>query len=131
MKTHRLSLPLALALAVVASLAAAPARADNPTRPQAAAPAMSAQKRAELRWPMHATVVKVNKAQQKATLKHDALPALKLAAGQDEFAFATPAVLDTLRPGAQFRFNAVRRNGQLLVTEAVTPDATRPAPHKK
>lgn len=132
MKHSALTLTSTVLLAALAGLGASGAAfADNPTRPQAAAPGMSAAQRAEQRWPLRATVVEVDKAQQQATLKHGPLPALKLPAGETVFAFATPTVLDTLRPGAEFRFNAVRRDGKLLVTEAVTPDASRPRPHKK
>jgi Cu(I)/Ag(I) efflux system protein CusF len=64
-----------------------------------------------------AEVRKVDKENQKITLKHGEIKNLEMPAMTMVFAVKDPAMLDNVKAGDKVQFRAVNENGKLTVTE--------------
>lgn len=67
--------------------------------------------------PVDGQVMKINEAQQKITLKHDAITNLDMDAMTMVFVVADPAMLKTVKVGDKVTFEADRVNGRITVTK--------------
>jgi Cu/Ag efflux protein CusF len=67
--------------------------------------------------PVDAQVTKINEAQQKITLKHDAIKNLDMDAMTMVFVVADPAMLKSVKVGDKVTFEADRVNGRITVTK--------------
>jgi Cu/Ag efflux protein CusF len=70
-----------------------------------------------------AEVVKVDKAQHKLTLRHDAIKSLGLPAMTMAYRVQDPRWLDPLQPGAAVKFDAAKIDGQYTVTRLTVEPA--------
>ena len=67
--------------------------------------------------PVKGEVTKVNEAQGKITLKHEAIKNLDMDAMTMVFAVADPAMLKVVKSGDKVTFEADRVNGRITVTK--------------
>lgn len=70
-------------------------------------------------------VTRINRAQQKITLRHETIVNLDMPAMTMVFRVRDPAQLDALQVGDKVRFDAEQQDGQLVVTRIV-PAAAAP-----
>lgn len=103
-------LPLLTILAALAAPAAL--RAADDTDSHAAHGHADAQ---NLPW-VNAEVRKIDKDNQKLTLRHEAIPNLEMEGMTMTFTAAKPEMLEGLKVGDKIRFSAERKEGKAVIT---------------
>jgi Cu(I)/Ag(I) efflux system periplasmic protein CusF len=72
--------------------------------------------------PVKGEVTKINEAQNKLTLKHEAIPNLDMDSMTMVFTAADPAMLEAVKVGDKVVFEADRVNGRITVTRITKTD---------